>query len=895
MAGLSSPGIGSGLDINGLVSKLMSVESQPLTKLDTDEAKYQTKISALGTLKGAIASLQSSVATLNDPSKFTAKTVSSSDSSIVSGGANTIASAGTYSMVVTSLAQSQNLSSAGLASTSATLGTGTLTFQFGTWDGAAYTLNPNKGTQSVTIDAAHNTLAGISDAINAANIGVSASIINDGSTNGNRLVLTSKDTGAANEMKIATTSATGSLSGFNFDPAGVRTMTEHTAATDAVLSINGLTVTKPSNTITDAIHGVTLNLLKGTALSPGTATLTVARDDSGTQSAVQSFVKAYNDANKALADASAYDAATKTAAPLQGDLSVLTMQSQLRSMLGRALVSPGGGLTTLTDIGVTFQKDGTLSLDSAKLSAVLADPTKDVSTLFAAVGKTSDALVSVAASTDATKPGSYAINVTSVATQGKLQGSAATATSMTITSGSNDSLGFSVDGVSGSVTLSAGTSYTAVTLAAEVQSRINGSAAMISAGSAVTVSFTATQGKVVGAAGTAASLTITPGSNDTLDFSVDGVASSVTLAAHTYNTPAELAAAVQASINANAAMTAAGKTVTAAFTATQGKAVGSTAANLTILAAPDPLQNDTFTISVDGTASGNIVIPPGIYADAATLATAVQTQINNDPALILAGKSVVVSQSGGILTVTSNGYGGGSAVSLTNVNGLADLFGAPTPTLGTGSMSVTSNSYGAGSSASFSGNAGVNLGSTGSTATAGSGSMLITSNRYGSASNVAISGTAASNLIGGAGTATSGTDVAGTIGGVTATGSGQYLTATGNASGLKLLIDGTAGDRGTVTFSQGFAYQLNTLTTSFLGTSGTFASETDGFNASIKDIGTRRTNLQQRLVDIEARYRLQFNALDGLIASMQSTQSYLTQQLSGLSALANYSVTGGKA
>ena len=789
MAGLSSPGIGSGLDVNTLVTKLMSVEQQPLTQLDKQEASYQTKITALGSLKGAISSLQSAIAALNDASKFRARTASSSNSSVLTGSASTIAATGTYSMVVSSLAQSQNLSSnTGYASATSTIGAGTLTFQFGTSGGVGggFTLNPDKGTQTVTIDAAHNTLSGIADAINNANIGVGASIVNDGSTNGNRLVLTSTSSGAASEMKVTTT---GALGAFAFDPTAVAAsngMTENAAATDAVLTINGLRVSKPSNTITDAIHGVTLNLSSVSAgTPPSTATtLTVARDDSGTRSAVQSFVSAYNDATKAIDDATAYDASTKQAGPLQGNLSVLTMENRMRNLLTQPLSSPGGGLSTLSDIGVTFQKDGTLALNASKLSAVLADPTKDVSTLFAAVGKASDALVSVTASTSATKPGSYAVDITQLATQGKQLASALPA-SLTITAGVNDTVGFNIDSIADSVTLSAGT-YTPTRLAAEIQSRINGSSLLSAAGSSVVVGYNGTRGTSVG-----------------------------------------------------------NKTLTEPITITLGS-------------------NDSFNVSVDQSAVVPIVLTPGTTYTAASLANEIQTQIN---AALPAGKSVVVSQTNGVLSVSSDSYGinGGvtSRVNLSAVGGntgLADLFGAPTESDGSGD-----------------------------------GRLLVTSNRYGSASSVSISGNASTNLLGVAPTATAGVDVAGTIGGASATGSGQYLSGSGNASGLKLLIDGSStGDRGKVNFSQGFAYQLDTLTSSFLDSNGVFTSETDGINASIKDIGTRRSELQQRLVDIEARYRAQFNALDTLIASMQSTQSFLTQQLSSLSALANYTVSGGK-
>jgi len=786
MAGLSSPGIGSGLDINTLVSKLMSIEQQPLTKLDTEEAKYQTKISALGTLKGAISSLQSAVSTLNSQSKYSAKTVSSADSTVLTGSASTLASKGSYKVVVSQLAQSQNLSSDGFAASTTTVGSGTLTIQFGTLTGGAFNLNPDKGTHTITIGSSANTLTGIADAINAAAIGVSASIVNDGSTNGYRLVLTSEDTGAANEMRITATSDTGDLSVFEFDPtAASSAMTENQAAQDAQLTVNGLAVSKASNTITDVIHGVTLNVLKvSDGTPPSTATtLTVAKDDAGTQTAVQAFVDAYNEAAKALADASSYDATTKQAGPLQGDFAVLTMQRQLRAMLNTPLSSPGGGLTSLSDIGVSFQKDASLTLDASKLAKVLADSTKDVSTLFAAVGKATDSLVSVAASTSSTKPGSYEVRITTAAARGYLIGSSAAAASTTIVASTNDALNVVIDGTSAAVTLTAG-SYTPTQLAAEVQSRINGAAALTDAGVAVSVGFNGTR----------------------------------------------------------------------------GTAVGSTASGLVIGAG-----NKTLQISVDGTvATADITLTEGTYT-AASLAVEIQSKINADADLVAASKSVVVSVSNGILTISSNSYGVNglvtSSVDLTGGTGLLYMFGTPTETAGTGD-----------------------------------GKMLITSNRYGSASNVAVAGSSASDLLGAAPyTETVGIDVVGTIGGAEASGSGQYLTGTGNAAGLKLLIDGTTtGDRGSVNFSRGYAYQLNALTSSFLDSTGIFAARTDGINASIKDIDKRRTALQNRLVDIEARYRAQFNALDSLIASMQSTQSYLTQQLSSLSALANYTVTGGK-
>lgn len=774
MAGLSSPGIGSGLDINGLVTKLMSVEQQPLTKLDTDEAKYQAKLSALGTLKGSVSSLQTSVAGLNSASRFSAKTASVGDSSIFSASATSLAATGTYSMAVSSLAQAQTLSSTGYASTDSVVGSGSLTIQFGTsgGSGGGFTLNPNKGTQTITISSGQNSLGSIKEAINAAKAGVTASIIDDGSTNGKHLVLTSDSGGSANAMSISTT---GTLSALAYDPtAASSAMAQTLAAQDAVFTLNGQTITKSSNTVTDAIHGVTLNLSK---VGTSATTLSISQDTAGTTSAVQSFITAYNAASKALSDASAYDAKSKTAAPLQGNASVLMMQRQMRSMLGKALSNPSGGLSTLSDIGVSFQRDGTLSLDSAKLAKVLADPTKDVSTLFAAVGKATDSLTTVTSSSTKTQPGSYALNVTQIATRGTGTSATMLSPSSTITASVDDSLSATIDGTVISATLRAGT-YNQTQLAAEIQSEINGSSAIVANGSSVTVGYSGTQGSVAGSA----------------------------------------------------------------------------AANLVISA----LNNTIDGISVDGVQSGTITLTAGTYT-AATLAAEVQKQINADTTLAAANVSVLVSQSNGTLTLTSTSYGDNattnnptSSVSLAAAsgNGLANLLGAaPVETLGTGSST-----------------------------------LFITSNRFGSTSSVNFS-----NTVTGTSVNTAGVDVAGTIGGAAATGSGQTLTGSGNTADLKLLIDGGAvGDRGTVNFSQGFAFQLNVLTSAFLDdTNGVIFNSTDGVNKSIADITKQRTALQSRLVDIEARYRKQFNALDSLIASMQSTQTFLTGQFAQMSALTN--------
>lgn len=498
---MSAAGIGSNLDVDGIVSQLMTVEKQPLALLQKREADYQSKLSAYGTLKGSLSAFQTAMQGLADGSKFQSATASAADSSVLTAsasGANGKAVPGSYSVEVQQLAQQQKIRSDGFASTSTMVGSGTLTIQYGTYDNGSntFTLNNAKPAQTVTIDPANNTLSGVRDAINAANIGVSATIINDGASN--RLVMTSKDTGASSSIKISVGDGDGNdldasgLSRLAFDPtvaAGTgKNMAEVQAGQDAKLKIDGIAISKPSNTIADAIEGVTLNLLKSNAGSP--TTLTVGRDAAGVKASVEAFVKAYNNVSQTLAGLSAYNAATKTGAALQGDSTTLSIQSRIRATLSAAVGGGvAGGFSSLSEIGVAFQKDGTLSLDSTKLQTALDNNFDGIAGLFSAQGKSSDSLVSYAGSTQKTAAGSYGVNVTRLATQASLTGSQAAG--LTITAGVNDQLDVNVDGTLASVTLSAGTYGSVDALAAEVQSKLNGAAGLLNAGNSVAVSQSA--------------------------------------------------------------------------------------------------------------------------------------------------------------------------------------------------------------------------------------------------------------------------------------------------------------------------------------------------------------------------------------------------------------------
>lgn len=877
--GVSSAGIGSGLDVDSLVSKLMQAESAPLNNYDSKTAAYQAKLSAYGKVSTAVASFQGALTSLNSAATFSALSTSSTNKDILSATTKAGAVAGSYKVNVTQLAQAQSLNTAGKASTSAMIGSGaktTLTFQFGSIKGGTFgaagsalglgaaasgiptgslsingtaiattgntrsardlaaaindasdetgvtaktgttttaanlfkdfgtvgvtegsyklsvggvelasaepggtvtaasidaalgdtgTRNAlaaanisvtgsaadgtlqftaadgssisvteavsgdvtggiglaggaaNKGSNTtatagvtlvsangsqiliggnnpgaagftagsagsyigasfsqdgaqasgtVTLDAKDQSLQGIRDAINKANIGVTATIVSDGSSTPYHLVITSNSTGASSAMKIGVDGVDGAAADpaiaalLGYDPGGAQGLTQTSGAQDTQLTMNGIAITSKSTSVSDAIQGVNLDVS-----SLGSTTLTVSKDTKSVSDSINAFVKAYNTLNSTIAGLTSYNADTKAAGALQGDASVRSIQSQLRRQLSTAVEGIGGKLTNLSQVGISFQKDGSLAVDSSKLNKAISDNFGDLGALFAAMGSASDGNITFDKSTAATKPGEYAVNVTKMATQGTLAGTKALTTPTTIASN---------------------TTWT-VTL------------------------------------------------NQT-----------------------------------------------------------------------DPVSDKKVQ---------NIAIPAGTY-DNTQLAAMLRAAINGNSTFAGAGDAVETSiDAEGKLSISSSKYGELSNISIASVTGtkVDDLFGGATPTKGS--------------------------------------------------------------------------NIEGSIGGVAAIGNGQSLTAaeSSGAAGIQLTIkSGATGDRGTVTFSQGYAYQLTNLAASFTGKDSILQNKTDGLNVSIKSVADQRDKFSERLTAIEARYRAQFTALDTMLASMQSTQSYLTQQLAAIAA-----------
>ncbi|WAW09550.1 flagellar filament capping protein FliD [Oxalobacter vibrioformis] len=480
---ITSLGVGSGLDLESIIEQLMQVEQRPVALLASKESSYNTKLSAYSQLKSSVSSFQSVMNSLSSSSTYQNTTGSVSDESIASLTASSKASSGSYSLFVKQLAQAQKLAAAGQAKANEAIGGGSITIEFGkvsggTYDevtgkytGASFEAN-DSGAKSVDI-AADSTLEDIRDAINAAGVGVTASIVNDGKENPYRLVLTSNETGEEQSMRITVSDdADQALKDLlNHDPAedAGQAMQQTVKAQNAIFTLDGIEITKSKNAVSDAITGVTLTLL---AESEKASTITVKQDTSGAKTAVENFVGAYNTLVNSLKSMTAYDPEKKAASVLTGDSAVRSVQTQLKSVFSQVL---GGevGYRMLSDIGITLDKDGVLNIDNTKLNAALEKDFQAFVGMFVEGGISGTDNIEFESQADTTKPGSYEVNIRQVATKGYSALNVSNLDLSGIASESGRSISVNLHGVAKAITLDQRNYKSKEEFAADLQSKIN--------------------------------------------------------------------------------------------------------------------------------------------------------------------------------------------------------------------------------------------------------------------------------------------------------------------------------------------------------------------------------------------------------------------------------------
>ncbi len=368
---ISSTGIGSGLDINSIVSSLTTAAGLAQNnQLASRKSTLTAQVSAYGTFKSALETVQATLSTLKNPSTLAGRTLAIGDSKVASGTAAAGAIAAQYSLAVQNLATAASLSSQPVAASNSIVGTGTLTISVG---GAAST---------ISIDSTNNTLAGIAAAINGApdNPGVSASILT--TSDGARLVLTGSNTGAANAITVTQDGGDGGLAALAYDPAnGVAGLTQTQAAGDAHFTVNGYPASSAANQVTSVIGGVTLNLLATTAADTPT-TITIGNDTTGAQTSIGTFVTALNGLITSIQSLTSYDPSTQTAGPLLGNATLQSFQNQLEKILDQVTSGNVSTGTSLASLGIRANPQGTYSTDNDKLGNALTASLASVSSFF---------------------------------------------------------------------------------------------------------------------------------------------------------------------------------------------------------------------------------------------------------------------------------------------------------------------------------------------------------------------------------------------------------------------------------------------------------------------------------------------------------------------------------
>ncbi|MBN8493888.1 MAG: flagellar filament capping protein FliD [Burkholderiales bacterium] len=376
MATISSIGIGSGLDIESMITQLVAVERAPVTKLQTEASSLQTKLSTYGKLQSGMSALRDAAVALARGSTWGATTGSSSDASAVAVTTSSTTLPASYSIEVQRLASVQSNATGVYASADALVGEGTLRIELGAWNADQSSFTPKAGATAVDISVGPpaESLAQLRDKINASNSGVVASVLTDAS--GARLVLRSAATGEMNGFRIGVTDNDGNnfdgvgLSALAFDPsAGILTMAQALAAANAAATLNGLSISSESNTLSNVLDGMTLTLGKVTTAP----VLVEAKPDTASmRKALDSFVTAYNDLNKLLLEQTKYDAASKSAGALQGDSAAVSIRTQMRSLVG-ASSGASAMFSRLAEVGFDVQTDGSIKLDETKLANGLAN------------------------------------------------------------------------------------------------------------------------------------------------------------------------------------------------------------------------------------------------------------------------------------------------------------------------------------------------------------------------------------------------------------------------------------------------------------------------------------------------------------------------------------------
>ncbi|WP_347330268.1 flagellar filament capping protein FliD [Marinimicrobium locisalis] len=478
---ISQLGGGSGIDTRSLVNQLVELERAPQEqRLDRREQRLDAQISGLGMLRQAVDEFEGSLEALANPDTFNAKSASISDTTLMA--VNSLepdAVPGNYRVKIDQVAQSQSLSSGAYASLDSEVGTGSLTLRFGDWVSGAFTVDAEAQGATIEIDDSNNSLRGLRDAINDAGTGVQASIVgNEGSY---QLLLTGP-TGAERELEItATEGAVAGLANFNYNETQ-QNLTQQQEGKDAILRVNGLQVTRTTNTIDDVIDGMEFDIFNSSTTEE--ISINVKEDRSQSEQAIRDFVESYNAFYEEVQFLTSNSEGEDGQGSLRNDTLADNLLQNIRSTLGSQVAGVEGGFSALSTIGIRTKLDGTLQIveDGSKtdFQAAMSNHFEAVKNLFVPDTRSSSSKVNVIDYSAKSQAGEYDVNITQEATKGVYQASPITVAFPLDTTGKDYSFTIAVDGrESAQISLPDGKTYSnGDELAADFQTLINSDASL---------------------------------------------------------------------------------------------------------------------------------------------------------------------------------------------------------------------------------------------------------------------------------------------------------------------------------------------------------------------------------------------------------------------------------
>ena len=845
---------GSGLNITQIVDSLVDAEKIPQKEIIEGKINQNTtSISAIGEVKSALSNLSTSIKTLQGTTSL--KPVSNSTSLTISITDPSTAKSLDSSVTVSTLAAGQTLAFSGFSATTAVVGAGTLTLERGDWSSGSFVASSTVSSTTLTVSST-DTLSSLRDNINALNYDLTASIV--GSGDGTFNLVVKSPTGAENALRITSTESPSGSGLSSIDNSSTNGAKQKIAGTDASLNVDGITLTRTTNNITDLFEGYQVNLISTVSSA---AKLTSSVDIETVQENLQSFVDSVNTARKILNNKTFRGSSTEDAGELASDPVINRVKKRIERLTSEALTGFGPNSVHLSNLGVRTEKDNTLSLNQVILENELQNNPSSLDAIFNSMYSSSSTLLSVSGGVNKPpKAGAYSFLMTAYVA-GAVTGLVDTDTTPEVTS-SNNTIQVTVDGVStGSITIPSSHYSSQGALATAIQTAINADSNLTAVGKSALVSFENGSYKIKSASkGSSSSVVINSiGTNLDSFLKMNGSVDADNIATSqsgTANTALTLnGSSVTTSTDSDGLVDAEtlGSSGNFSIDGAQSGAAGSNLNSHITISSSNDLSAITFTItgtSVTGESLTETITGPsagGIITSTNLFKTVTQISSNAAASAVNVGTTAAFADTDGKRVSITSASGDESSKTFTVVgtdmsgNSQTEVITGPTSSatvIGTKTFRTIQSIT---PSANTTGNVTVGFSGVGITTTGVSGSATL--------DGVSMTADITNNI---------------------------FSATTGDPAGLKVKYTGLGSDA-TVYYGESIINRMTDYIDDILSSSDSVLS--DRLSRLNKDISSQNiilSDLNSQYESIRDRYMVQFTAMEQAVTSMKSTGEYLT-------------------